>query len=337
MYSFKIVEEHSQWGLLTEQHPEASLQQSWQWGDVSKALGHDVLRVLIMHDDALVGGMSCIVKNARRGRYLEVPGGPLIDWTDIGLVDACLTHLRQIAREQSCVFVRFRPQLEDSKDHRQLLRESGAREALMHISADHTSIIDLSPDLDTLLANMRQQTRYEVRRAPRRDVTVRQIRGTTALDTFHQLHVDTAKRQNFIPPSRRYLDACADAFGDDAKIYEARKGSDLLNIAMVLWFGHEAAYFEAASTPQARKDPGAYAVVWQAMQDAKAVGLQYFNLWGTAPPDRPNHRYAGVTTFKRGFGGRDVAYVPAHDLVIKPLQYRLTRAFEYARKRRRKL
>ena len=73
------------------------------------------------------------------------------------------------------------------------------------------------------------------------------------------------------------------------------------------------------------------------MRDLKAAGYQRFNLWGIAPAGQPNHRYAGVTTFKTGFGGEVVEYVPAHDLVISKLKYLKNVVVETARKKRRRL
>ena len=99
----------------------------------------------------------------------------------------------------------------------------------------------------------------------------------------------------------------------------------------------EGDYYEAASTELNHKLPGAYALLWQAMKDLKADGYERFNLWGIAPPNQPNHRYAGVTTFKTGFGGEVVEYVPAHDLVLSKVRYLADFAFETLRKKRRHL
>ena len=77
--------------------------------------------------------------------------------------------------------------------------------------------------------------------------------------------------------------------------------------------------------------------MWQAMQDLKEEGYERFNLWGIAPAGQPNHRYAGVTTFKTGFGGEVVEFVPAHDLVISQLGYLRNLAVETVRRKRRHL
>ncbi|MBO6199276.1 MAG: peptidoglycan bridge formation glycyltransferase FemA/FemB family protein, partial [Psychrobacter sp.] len=82
---------------------------------------------------------------------------------------------------------------------------------------------------------------------------------------------------------------------------------------------------------------GAYALQWQVMKDLKEMGIKRYNLWGIAPPDQPHHRYAGVTTFKTGFGGEVVTYVPAHDLILSKLRYAPDYMIESLRKRRRHL
>ena len=66
------------------------------------------------------------------------------------------------------------------------------------------------------------------------------------------------------------------------------------------------------------------------------MGLKYYDFWGIAPTDDPNHRFAGVTIFKKGFGGERIDWVHAHDLPVSPL-YKLTYVFETGRRIRRNL
>ena len=155
---------------------------------------------------------------------------------------------------------------------------------------------------------------------------------------FHQVQVKTARRQGFVPPSLEVLLAEREAFGDNTQIYVARTAEgEPIAYGLIIKDGLEGDYYEAASTDLNRKMPGAHALLWQAMRDLKAEGYERFNLWGIAPAGQPEHRYAGVTTFKTGFGGRVVEYVPAHDLVISHVGYLKDLVVEKARKKRRHL
>jgi lipid II:glycine glycyltransferase (peptidoglycan interpeptide bridge formation enzyme) len=175
---------------------------------------------------------------------------------------------------------------------------------------------------------------------------------------FHQVQLETAKRQGFIPPNADVLMAEKEAFGDNIMIYkatieekdvppegenDAKEAPSVLPKTGVIAYGLmisdglEGDYYEAASTDLNRKLPGAYAIIWQAMRDLKAAGYKRFNLWGIAPAGQPNHRYAGVTTFKTGFGGEVVEFVPAHDLVISKIAYLKNLVVETIRKKKRHL
>ncbi len=325
-----------QWQDFVATRPEANFLQSIEWARANELVGHTTTRGGVRRGGVVVAGWQGIIKNARRGRYLEVPGGPLVDWSDTDAVMEVIEQIRAAGKQHACVFVRIRPQVTDNETARAQLRALGLREAPFHLHAEHTTILDLTPSEDELLVGMRRQTRYEVRQADKKGVAVSWQSGEAAVEEFFVVQAETAKRQGFVPPSRDFLLAQIDAFGEKARIYRAEKDGVLLSLALILFSEQEADYFEAASAPESRKYPGAYAIQWQVIRDAKAMGKTRYNFWGIAYTNDPNHRYAGVTTFKRGFGGEDVTYVPAHDIVLKHT-YLKTWLIETIRRKRRKL
>ncbi len=118
-------------------------------------------------------------------------------------------------------------------------------------------------------------------------------------------------------------------------MYRATYEGQLLTMAFIIFYGPEAAYHYGASTELARQIPGAYAVQWEAIQEARRRGCMRYNFWGVTEHGHTKHRFYGVSVFKRGFGGEDVAYLPARDLIIDPLRYPLTYVFETARRKLR--
>lgn len=328
----------SLWQQTLAEHPEANFLQSPAWGKVNELVGHKVI-LECQHDDTGPSAnywCQMIVKNAKRGRYLEIPGGPLLDWNNTEVKQLVLSTIRAVAEREGCVFVRLRPQLKSSQ--LDLLDGLQLRKAPMHLHAEHTVILDLKKSLDDLLKDMRRQTRYEVRRAAKLGLQTTWSNSEDIFHEFHQVQVATAERQHFVPPNSQMLLAEREAFGENTRLY-CTKTADGEPVAygLILIDGTEAEYFEAASTELNYKLPGAYALQWQAIQDLKALGVERYNLWGIAPPDQPQHRYAGVTTFKKGFGGEVVEFVPAQDLVIKPLRYQFNLLVETIRRKRRKL
>ncbi|MBR2754119.1 peptidoglycan bridge formation glycyltransferase FemA/FemB family protein [Candidatus Saccharibacteria bacterium] len=328
------LSDNQEWRKIIEEFPEANFLQSPEYGSMNQSLGNKV----IMRDFGGKGHALMIVRNAKRGRYLEIPCGPLINWKEKSLAKKVIDEISEVAKQEKCVFVRIRPQLSSTPENLELLKNLGLRESPMHLAAEHTVIIDLSLSEEELLKNMRRQTRYEVRRAEKLGIKVSGDNSEKTFKEFHQVQLETAKRQSFVPPSLDVLMAEKKAFLNNANIYVAETAEgEKIAYGLIIKNGREADYYEAASTPLNRKLPGAYALLWQVIRDLKKEGFERFNLWGIAPAGQPNHRYAGVTTFKTGFGGEIVEYVPAHDLVISNFKYLKNLIVEKIRKKRRHL
>lgn len=326
------AEDRAIWPRILQTHPEANFLQSPEWARMNELIGHKV----ILEHFADVAWCLMIVKNAKRGRYLEIPGGPLVDWNDRALVRRLFVKIRKVAQTEGCVFVRLRPQLRAEDGAK--LDGLGLKKAPMHLHAEHTVILDLTKDEEELLKNMRRQTRYEVRRADKLGLTVTSGNSAKLFEEFHAVQAATAARQNFVPPDLDTLLAEREAFGERAQIYVTKTAEgEAVAYGLIFGVGDEAEYFEAASTELNYKLPGAYALLWQAIRDLKKQGYQRFNLWGVAPRGQKNHRYSGVTTFKTGFGGEMVEFVPAQDLIVKRFRYLLDWLIETARKKHRHL
>lgn len=322
------------WANILKKYPEANFLQSPEWRRTNEQLK---IKTIVEDFDG-EGHALMLVRNAKRGKYLEIPCGPLIDWQNIKTLYTVFDDIRRIAKENHCAFVRIRPQLIRTPENMDILKSLKLRQSPMHLAAEHTVIIDLTKSEDELLADMRRQTRYEVRRAEKMNIWVEKQNNTEIFEEFHKVQVETAHRQHFIPPSKKLLLAEHEAFENHATIYIARtEEGEPIAYGLVITNGQEADYYEAASTELNHKLPGAYALIWKAIKDLKAQGIKRFNLWGIAPPNQPNHRYAGVTTFKTGFGGEIVEYVPAHDLVISKPRYMKNLIVETIRKKKRHL
>ena len=325
------------WQEILKLYPEANFLQSPEYGKMNEILGDKVIQQEFAKTKK-PGYAQMIVRNAKRGRYLEIPCGPLLDWSNTATVERAFSEIQKIAKREKCVFVRVRPQLFATRQNLDLLAGMGLKKSPMHLAAEHTVIINLAKSEDDILAGMRRQTRYEVRQATKRDIIVEKDDSEAIFREFHAVQAETARRQKFVPPSLKVLLAEREAFAGNIMIYVAKTAEgEPIAYGLIIKNGREADYYEAASTPLNRKLPGAYALLWQAIKDLKKEGYERFNLWGIAPAGQPHHRYAGVTTFKTGFGGDIVEYVPAHDMVISQFGYLKNLTVETIRRKRRHL
>ena len=336
------ITDQVQWDTFKSARPEANFLQSWEWGEFHKARGCVVERIGFFRSNKLIGIVSYVIESARRATYMAVAGGPIIDWApspDREVVAYVFETLRDRARQHGCSFIRMRPQAVDTQEVRSMCAKLGFRPSPMHLTADLTSQLDLSPEPDELLANMRKSTRYEIRKAQKMGVEIRVSTKLDDVDEFYEVQLQTAKRQHFVPFSRDFLKKQFEAFAQSNKVllYKSYLEGTLLAMAFVIFDTNEGVYHYGASTEEARRAPGAYLIQWEAICEARRRGCSRYNFWGVTPMGVTDKRFSSISLFKRGFGGEDVAYLPAQDLVIAPLPYFINYIIERVRHLHRRL
>ena len=150
---------------------------------------------------------------------------------------------------------------------------------------------------------------------------------------FYEIQLETAARQKFVEFSEDFLRKQFEAFAkyDEVKLYTAKLGKDILAQNFMIFYGNECSYHYGVSTELGTKYSGAPLLHMQAMRDARERGIKRYNFWGITALDDTNHRFYGVSQFKRSFGVEELIYLHAHDLVIKPAKYKLNYVFEKTR------
>lgn len=337
-FSVKAVGVKETWESFLATRSEANFLQSWNWGVFHEKLGKKIFRLGFFEGPQQVAAAQCVKEKAKRGTYITVAGGPLLDWHNQALLEFVFSEIKKVAKQEGAIFIRIRPQELETSELKTKVQKLGFREAPMHLTADLTLQLDLTHSTEELLAEMRKNTRYEVRRAEKENIVVKTSSNPADIQKFYEHQLVLAHKHSFVPFSYDFLYQQFATFVADgqAMLFHAYKGEELLASAFILFYHQEAVYHYGISTPANDHLPGSYACQWAAIQWAKGQGGLHYNFWGIAPQDKPEHRFAGVSTFKRGFGGQEVQYLPAQDLAVG-WQYHVINQFELARKKMRRL
>ena len=330
----KEIANEKDWENFLSSHDEANFLHSWYWGQFYEKLNQKIQRTGFYKSGKLAGVMLSIIEEARRGRYLIVPGGPIINWEDNQQVKAFVGEIKRIAILSDCDFIRVRPQLLDNYFSKDIFKENGFINAPMHLHAELTSQLDITKPVEELLKQMRKTTRHEIKKAEKEKIRIVTSQEEEEMKNFYDLQLKTAKRQKFVPFAYGYLYEQFKVFAENKKaiLYKAYLNNKLLAQVFIIFYGKEAVYHYGASTQEGRDHPGAYLIQWQAILEAKKRGMKRYNFWGVAPAEQRNHRFYGLSIFKRGFGGEDVSYLHAQDLIINYPKYFINYAIERVRK-----
>ncbi len=338
-HDVRTIIDQSEWDQFVTDHDEANFLHSWQWGEFHTSRGRTVLRRGVYEGNTLVGVYTGHVEPARRGKHLQIVGGPITNWSDIAATQALFDDMKQQAKEQSCVYVRVRPQLEASPRSFALFKQFGLRRAPMYLSVELAGVLDLAKSEDEILEGMRQRLRRALRKAAKNDITVETTSDPGAIHEFYRIQLETAGRHQFVAFGEDFLKKQFAAFAGNgnAVLYTARSEGEVLAQNFMIFYGNEASYHYGVSTELGTKLSGAPLLHMQAMRDARERGIKRYNFWGIVDEEDTSHRFYGVSVFKRGFGVEELRYTPAHDMVINRTAYLKTLAIETARRKLRKV
>ena len=236
------AENQKQWDDFITSHAEANFLQSWDFYEFHIARGKTVVRKLVLDGDKIIGAYAGVVETAKRGRYMAIAGGPIIDWKNKKLVNVVFEDIKAEGKKNYCVFVRVRPQLELSDKTLALMKELGLKRAPMFLSVEYAGILDLTKSEEEILAGASQGFRRKLRKAEKNEITIETSKDPAIVKTFYEIEVKHAQRQKFIAFSEDFLTKQFAAFAknDEVIMYTAKKDSEILAQNFMIFYGNEA-------------------------------------------------------------------------------------------------
>lgn len=332
-YAIESIVNKDIWEKFVLSQNPCSFLQSWAWGETNERVGAKIFRLGFKRNSKLVGVCLIIKETAKRGPHLIIPGGPILEWNDKGLVKVFMETIKDIARVERAWFVRVRPELRDSEKSRDLFKKLGFVSAPMHLHAENTWVLDISKSEQELLAGMRKTTRYLVKKSQNLDLQLEIVKNPKAASILFRLQKETSKRHKFVGFSQKLFEEEIASFvkDDKAAVFICRKNSKVLAAAIIIFYGNTAYYHFSGSVSGSSEIPFSYFLQWEIVKEAKRRGLNFYNFWGIAPNGNSRHRFAGVTLFKTGFGGERIDWLHAQDFRVSR-KYWLTHAFETTRR-----
>lgn len=294
---------------------DRSFLQSFSYGQMQAKMGHEPVYMLVMDEnDRIHGSFLAILFKAKRGRYFFLPYPVIIK----DLWPILLDFLKTMGKKFRVDFIRFSPLADDDEVYRDLFAKAGFRNAPVHMMHPELLwLLDLSPDERGLLKGMRKNTRYALKQANKFDLKILSGVDEALLKKFYDVHVETSHRQHFVPYSWAYLKTQLEVFGpnDEIKVYLAEYDGRVIAGAVIMFTETEGVYHHGASLSEYNKIPGSYLIQWEAIKEAKLRGLLRYNFWGVVD-NAPKHPWAGLSFFKKGFGGEGRSLLHCQDLPL---------------------
>lgn len=329
-----VPESWKGWDRFLEATPASGFMQSSWWARFRNHVGFEYFGAVLQGTDGIVGGgLVAKVEYAPHCYFYYIQEGPVLPSEESGaqkVFSAVLDYLEQRRKAEpgTISHLRLEPRWEYLPDFVQGFEVPDFEDR--YFEPDHTLCINLRPSEDAILAQMKPKGRYNIRVAQRYGVRVVEDHSEPGLSDFIRIQRSTAKRQKIGCKPTSYFHKLMEVMQPDQKaaLFFAEYRGRRIAAALVTYFGARATYFYGGSLHLYREVMAPYLLHFEIMRTAKALGHQEYDFWGIAPPDQPEHRWAGFSTFKRKFGGFEVKRVPKLDLIYDRAAYKQYKTIE---------
>ena len=185
-------------------------------------------------------------------------------------------------------------------------------------SSRSTLRLGLAADCPALMAGFRKTTRYEIRRAEKSGVTVREARSRADCELFYDLLQRMAGEKRFAAESRAEVLHVWNWIASDPDRGVLLLGSNQGAVqggTMIVRAGKRAWYVWGASEKQLPYSVG-HLLQWRAIQWAREHGCTEYDFGGYTVGAT-----SGPACFKHGFCERVVEFLPAYRYVLNDARY----------------
>lgn len=277
-----------------------------EWRELLKAEGATVENSAMLEDGKITVLFNEVKKNIPLGFFYYYPRGPLIDPVLSTAEKKVLEKIfKDRAKEQGAIFLRLEPNY----------LWSGLKETVA-LQPAQTLILDLKLNEEELLAAMHQKTRYNIRLANKKGVTVR-LGTRDDFKDFWRLMRQTGARDNFGTHSKSHYETLLQN-PEFIKLFVAEVKGQVIAAGLFAFYLDKVTYLHGASNYKQRALMAPYLLQWEVIKQAQKEGYQFYDFYGI-----DEKKWPGVTRFKLGFGGRVANYPGTFDLVLQPFKYKV--------------
>lgn len=331
-----IVEENrrDEWNDFVACCPHGTVLQCWEWGELKQHTGWQPLPVAATEGGQIVA--ACLMLKRRLpligGCLLYAPRGPVLDFANRTAWTNLLCEIRDIAKAHRAMALKVDPAISvECSEVASILSASGFRRVSGEgdfggVQPRYVMKVDISGDLQEVMADFKSKTRYNIRLAEHRGVTIRSGEREDISD-FYQILETTAQRDGFAIRDISYYYDIWDLIisRDLGKMFLAYVEDQLVAGTIAFTLSQQAWYVYGASSDRHRNLMPNYLLQWRMMQWAKQRGCTVYDMRGVAREveGEAQGELAGLNRFKRGFAAQYVEYIGEWDLVFRPGLYRL--------------
>ena len=328
-----------------EKHERCNFQQSPEW---AKVKGNWINEIVVAEDESgkIIGAVSILIRKIPIfGNIMYSSRGPTCDIHDISVMKQLTDGIKELSKKYNAIVYKAEPDiLSSDEEYRKIVTNLGyrikdnAKNFREEIQPRYVFRLDIKGKTeDEIFKAFHSKTRYNVRLAGRKGVTVKEGNREDLKD-FHRIMIETGKRDGFMIRPLEYFEQMYDALAPEhMKVLMAYYDGKPISGVIPIMYGNKTWYLYGASSNEHRNLMPNYLLQWEMIKLAISRGDDIYDLRGVSGVVDENHPQYGLYRFKQGFGAEFTEFIGELHMDYSPVRYKLYKISETVFKRVRSL
>ena len=310
-----------------EENKKSHFLQSPEWAKVKTEWKNEFIVVKDKNDN-IKGTMSILLRKVPifKRYIMYAPRGFVADINDKETLKELTKKAKEIAKKYKAFIFRLDPDIsKENEEFKKLMLDLGYKTKKKIKNIDQViqpkyvfrlNIKDKTEE--QLLAGFNQKTRYNIRLAIKKGVTVRT--GTKEdLKIFYDIMKETGSRDNFFIRPIEYFEKMYDEMGPNhIKLIIAEHGGTPISAVLPIKYGNKVWYLYGGSSNKYRNLMPNYLLQFEMMKWGLENNCEIYDFRGVSGFKNENDPQYGVYRFKKGFNGDFIEFINELYIVCDP-------------------
>lgn len=308
-----------------EKHEKGHYAQSPEWAKIKDEWKNEVI-ILRDENGKIKASLSLLIRKLPYVKYtlMYAPRGPVCDIDDRKSFRELIRKADELAKKHNAFMLKMDPDiLASNEEFKDMVKECGFNvdEKIKNVNTllqpRYVFRLDLKgKTAEEIFANFHSKTRYNIRLAGKKGVTLREGKRED-LEQFQNILETTGQRDGFYIRKKEYFEKIYDSFDKEhLKLvfadYEGKPIACVLNI----FYGNKEWYLYGGSLNEHRNLMSTYLLQWEMIKQAIERGMDCYDFRGVCAIDE-THYNEGLYRFKKGFNAEFVEFMDMHKIYNK--------------------
>lgn len=309
-------------------HPKTNFMQSPEWARVKTEWKNEML-VVKDKDGKIKGTMSLLLRKVPViNRYIMyAPRGFVCDIHDKETLRELTEKAKEIAKKYKAFIFRLDPDvLQSDGEFKSIITELGyktknnIKNINQVIQPKYVFRLDVQNKTEEeLLQSFESKTRYNIRLATRKGVTIREGKRED-LPIFYNIMKTTGSRDDFFIRPLEYFEKIYDEMGPNhVKLFIAEYEGEAIAAVLPILYGNKVWYLYGGSSNVHRNLMPNYLLQWEMIKWALANKCDWYDFRGVSGFKNENDPQYGVYKFKKGFNPVFMEFIDEMYIVYNPI------------------